>query len=56
VERLIWAEAGSRHDRCALRAKPFTPNTKYRVKVTGTRTGGALNLEWTFTTGATNRF
>jgi hypothetical protein len=36
--------------------KPFTPNTKYRVKITGTRTGGMLNLEWTFTTGAVNRF
>jgi hypothetical protein len=36
--------------------QPFMPNTKYRVKVVGTRTGGALNLEWTFTTGAVNRF
>jgi hypothetical protein len=36
--------------------QPFMPNTKYRVKVVGTRTGGTLNLEWTFTTGAVNRF
>jgi uncharacterized protein YkwD len=35
---------------------PFMANTKYRVKVTGTHTGGALNLEWTFTTGAASRF
>ena len=32
--------------------KPLTPNTKYRVKVTGTYTGGVLMKEWTFTTGA----
>jgi uncharacterized protein YkwD len=31
---------------------PFEPNTKYRVKVSGTYTGGALLKEWTFTTGA----
>jgi uncharacterized protein YkwD len=35
---------------------PFTANTKYRVKVTGMHTGGAVNLEWTFTTGAASRF
>lgn len=35
---------------------PFTANTKYRVKIAGTHTGGAFNLEWTFTTGAVNRF
>jgi hypothetical protein len=35
---------------------PFAPNTKYRVKITGTHTGGALNLEWTFTTGVANPF
>jgi hypothetical protein len=33
---------------------PLAANTKYRVKVTGTHNGGALNLEWTFTTGASN--
>jgi hypothetical protein len=36
--------------------KPFAPNTKYRVKMVGTHTGGAINLEWTFTTGAANPF
>jgi hypothetical protein len=35
---------------------PFAANTKYRVKITGTHTGGPLNLEWTFTTGAANPF
>jgi hypothetical protein len=30
----------------------FLPNTKYRVKMVGTYAGGALNVEWTFTTGA----
>jgi uncharacterized protein YkwD len=35
---------------------PLAANTKYRVKITGTHTGGALNLEWTFTTGAGGRF
>jgi uncharacterized protein YkwD len=32
--------------------KPFTPNTKYRVKMSGTYAGGTLMKEWTFTTGA----
>ena len=32
--------------------KPFEANTKYRVKMVGTSQGGALNKEWTFTTGA----
>lgn len=36
--------------------KPFAANTKYRVKIVGMRTGGTLNLEWTFTTGAASRF
>jgi hypothetical protein len=35
---------------------PFAANTKYRVKMVGTHTGGAINLEWTFTTGAANPF
>jgi hypothetical protein len=34
--------------------KPLTPNTKYRVKVSGTYAGGMLSKEWTFTTGAGN--
>jgi uncharacterized protein YkwD len=34
----------------------FMANTKYHVKITGTHTGGAVNLEWTFTTGAASRF
>jgi hypothetical protein len=35
---------------------PFAANTKYRAKIVGTHTGGALNLEWTFTTGTANPF
>ncbi len=35
---------------------PFMPNTKYRVRIKGTHTGGDLNLDWTFTTGAASRF
>lgn len=31
---------------------PFTPNTKYRVKVSGTYMAGAIAKEWVFTTGA----
>jgi uncharacterized protein YkwD len=31
---------------------PFEANTKYRVKVTGTYSGGPLTKEWAFTTGA----
>ncbi|HKP63282.1 MAG TPA: CAP domain-containing protein, partial [Polyangiales bacterium] len=34
---------------------PFTANTKYRVKLTGTYSGGMLSKEWTFTTGAASR-
>lgn len=36
--------------------KPFAANTKYRVKLVGTITGGMLMREWTFTTGAARRF
>lgn len=36
--------------------KPFTANTKYHVKFVGTRTGGTINVEWTFTTGAASRW
>lgn len=36
--------------------QPFAANTTYRVKITGSYVGGPLALEWTFTTGATNRF
>jgi hypothetical protein len=32
--------------------KPLEPNTKYRAKIVGTHSGGDLNLEWSFTTGA----
>jgi hypothetical protein len=35
---------------------PFEPNTKYRVKIVGTYSAGALNVEWTFTTGAKRAF
>ena len=36
--------------------KPFTANTKYRVKLVGTYAGGMFTKEWTFTTGAARRF
>jgi uncharacterized protein YkwD len=36
--------------------KPLMANTKYHVHMAGMHTGGAFNLDWTFTTGATNRF
>jgi hypothetical protein len=35
---------------------PFEANTTYRVKIAGTYVGGPLSLEWTFTTGARNRW
>jgi hypothetical protein len=35
---------------------PFEANTKYRVRMVGTYAGGALNVEWSFTTGASNPF
>jgi hypothetical protein len=35
-----------------LYGAPFEPNTTYRVKIAGTHSGGALDREWTFTTGA----
>jgi uncharacterized protein YkwD len=31
---------------------PFEANTTYHVKLVGTYAGGALNVEWSFTTGA----
>ena len=34
----------------------FELNTKYHVKITGTRTGGDLNKEWSFTAGAMRPF
>jgi hypothetical protein len=36
--------------------KPFEPNTRYRVRITGTHSAGPLAIEWTFTTGAASRF
>ena len=39
-----------------LYGAPFDLNTKYHMKIVGMRTGGALNVEWTFTTGATRPF
>lgn len=35
---------------------PFELNTKYHVKIVGTRTGGDLNKEWSFTTGSMRPF
>lgn len=37
---------------CFLYGAPFELNTKYRVKIVGSYAGGALNVEWTFTTSA----
>jgi len=31
---------------------PFEANTKYRVKISGSYSGGPLTKEWTFTSGA----
>ena len=39
-----------------LYGAPFELSTRYRVRIVGTYTGGALNVEWTFTTGATRPF
>jgi uncharacterized protein YkwD len=39
-----------------LYGAPFEPNTKYRVKIVGSYGAGALNVEWTFTTGAKRPF
>ena len=36
--------------------EPFAANTAYRVTMVGTYAGGALNITWTFTTGAASRF
>ena len=35
-----------------LYGAPFELDTTYRVKIVGTHAGGALNVEWTFTTGS----
>jgi hypothetical protein len=43
-------------DTAFLYGAPFEPMTKYHVKIVGTHTGGALNVEWTFTTGAKRPF
>jgi hypothetical protein len=43
-------------DTAFMYGAPFALSTKYRVKIVGTHTGGALNAEWTFTTGATRPF
>jgi hypothetical protein len=43
-------------DTAFLYGAPFALSTKYRVKIVGTHTGGALNVEWTFTTGAQRPF
>lgn len=39
-----------------LYGAPFEPNTTYRVRMAGTHAGGELNVEWTFTTGASRPF
>ncbi|MFI5306009.1 MAG: CAP domain-containing protein [Polyangiales bacterium] len=43
-------------DTAFMYGAPFELSTKYHVKIVGTHTGGALNVEWTFTTGATRPF
>jgi uncharacterized protein YkwD len=59
----VWLDSNatilSASDKNFLRAsvfmyanKPYMPNTKYRVRMSGTYTGGMLMKEWTFTTGA----
>jgi uncharacterized protein YkwD len=61
----VWLDSTSsvvaQADRAGYTNNPFmyankalTPNTKYRVKVSGTYAGGSLSKEWTFTTGAGN--
>lgn len=39
-----------------LYGAPLELNTKYRVKIVGTHSGGALNVEWTFTTASKKPF
>jgi hypothetical protein len=39
-----------------LYGAPFDLNTTYRVRIVGTYAAGALNVEWTFTTGSTRPF
>jgi hypothetical protein len=43
-------------DTAFLYGAPLEVSTKYHVKIVGTHTGGALNVEWTFTTAATRPF
>jgi hypothetical protein len=43
-------------DTAFMYGAPFQLSTKYRVKIVGTHMGGALNVEWTFTTGAMRPF
>ena len=39
-------------DTAFLYGAPFAANTKYHVKIVGTYSGGTLDKEWSFTTGA----
>jgi hypothetical protein len=43
-------------DNAIMYGAPFALSTKYHVKIVGTHTGGTLNVDWTFTTGATRPF
>jgi hypothetical protein len=43
-------------DTAFLYGAPLELSTKYHVKIVGTHTGGALDVEWTFTTAATRPF
>ena len=43
-------------DTAFLYGAPFAANTKYHVKIAGTYAGGALQKEWSFTTGTANPF
>jgi uncharacterized protein YkwD len=62
----LWLDANSSQisaglkgyfvDTAFLYGAPFALSTKYRVKIVGTHTGGALNVEWTFTTGSQRPF
>lgn len=62
----LWLDANSSqvssglkgyfYDTAFLYGAPFALSTKYHVKIVGTATSGPLNVEWTFTTGATRPF
>lgn len=62
----LWLDAASPEIDAALKpyftnaavlyGAPFELTTTYRVKIVGTYAGGALSVEWSFTTGSTRPF